>query len=374
MANHLESSGYFSTALAELTQTVNFYRAIPTDPEQLATQLSPLLPDPAQVQIFKPLLTDIATFATRAQSIDLDLSAAVNGSPYLSPDAHRFLADARLIGLIPLDIVTKLRHHPIISIGASVAASTLDLLVSQGAENITLVDGGILEPSNMPRMPQGDYRDNGQPKVEVVARNLRARNPFLNLTLHRGRALADDTINLDEGDITFSQLLSGLHDPIIIEAIDHPNTKIGLRRWLRQNLPHALLMMPTDVGLYPFVSVEQGDKEPLFNQPDFDTGKDTSNNPLAAVYAIVNSDFPADHQAQFLSITAKMMTSWSQTPMSARESAVIATKLALHFLRDGQIKPGNYHIEDLPHTLMPYSKSDLRIIASVASQLFVPSS
>ena len=68
-------------------------------------------------------------------------------------------------------------------LGAPAAAA----LAASGAVRLGLIDGDVVEPSNLPRQPLYGTGDLGERKVDVAARRLRARHPDLQIEARHAR-------------------------------------------------------------------------------------------------------------------------------------------------------------------------------------------
>ncbi len=377
----------YLTAKKEATDLIHQLSFIPQSVNELATLcLTRINPEDHGVSqnnfaaMMHPLLTDIATLSTKAKQLDpiekvyVHTPTSKHTYEYVTKEVHQFLTHSRFLGIVPFNTLNKLKDQPILSIGASVGASTLDQLVSAGAENSTLIDDGFLEPSNQPRMPIGNIIHNGQSKIKTVLEQQYARNPFGNYKAIAGRIVPTAEDKQTPQDIAFDEVING--NEVIIEAIDSVAIKIKLRQYLRTYHPNTPLFMPTDVGINPYVSVEQGAANPLFNQPIFEDPNainfllDHQEAGLSAVYHMVESHFPHEHVAEFVAIRLGLINFWSQIPSSARESGAMTTLLLLKYLQDGKIESKNYTNLNLPETLMPYSSIDQQNISTIARSLF----
>jgi hypothetical protein len=107
----------------------------------------------------------------------------------VGPDLWWLLMISRCLGLIPLAVLEKLRRLKIRTFGASVAASTLELLASLGAEDISCLDAGLIDPTNIPRLPMADVFSIGQPKAQALVERLSRRNPYGRFQAGVGRAV-----------------------------------------------------------------------------------------------------------------------------------------------------------------------------------------
>jgi molybdopterin-synthase adenylyltransferase len=72
-------------------------------------------------------------------------------------------------------------------------------LASAGVRRLTLVDGDVVEASNLPRQPWYRTEDVGRPKVQVAAERLRRAFPALEVTAVREHARPDTVDGLLRG-------------------------------------------------------------------------------------------------------------------------------------------------------------------------------
>lgn len=131
----------------------------------------------------------------------------------LSPDYSRQIAlkDVGAAGQ------ARLRGSRVLVIGAGgLGVPVLSYLAGAGVGTIGIVDGDVLEASNLHRQPLYALADIGRPKAELAAARLRALNPEIDVRVHAER--------LDGGNV--SQLLDG-HD-VAIDCSDNFATKFLL--------------------------------------------------------------------------------------------------------------------------------------------------
>ena len=111
----------------------------------------------------------------------------------------------------------KLRQSRVLVIGAGgLGVPVLSYLAGAGVGTIGIVDGDVLDASNLHRQPLYALGDTGKPKAELAAARLRALNPEVNVRVHAAR--------LDAGNA--SQLL-GDYD-LAIDCSDNFATKFLL--------------------------------------------------------------------------------------------------------------------------------------------------
>ena len=91
----------------------------------------------------------------------------------------------------------KLKQARILVIGAGgLASPLLKYLCSTGVGNIGLMDGDVVEDSNLQRQIMYDECDKGQYKVEVSARKLKEQNPNIRIDLFNFKLTRDNAIEL----------------------------------------------------------------------------------------------------------------------------------------------------------------------------------
>ncbi|MGZ2371178.1 HesA/MoeB/ThiF family protein [Ancylomarina sp. YFZ004] len=92
---------------------------------------------------------------------------------------------------------TKLKHARVLVIGAGgLASPILKYLCSTGVGCLGLMDGDVVEISNLQRQIMYDDSDKGQYKVEVSARKLEEQNPDINIDCFNFRLTANNAIHL----------------------------------------------------------------------------------------------------------------------------------------------------------------------------------
>jgi hypothetical protein len=279
----------------------------------------------------------------------------------IGPEAKKILNESRILGLIPLEAIEKLRNLNIVVIGASVAASTIELLVSLGAENITFVDPGELTISGEGKLPTdlADFRKTGNNKALELKNACLKRNPHGNFEAINARVTLEK--QAPEGYISIYDLL--INADLVIEVIDDPNVKFGLRPIMANDYPNIPLMGLADLGAgYGTAWFEKAND--AFNQiinnerlgqiinglRDALKNNDPNFRQLLhrAVFEIVREDFPPDHALIFLLNALGILTDWPQTGIAARQSSAIASMLILQWLHTGKYEAENIHADGMP--------------------------
>lgn len=301
---------------------------------------------------------------------------------YLGPNEHRLLQKTRLLGLVPFDAVDKLRTARVVSIGASVAASTLDLLASLGAEEIAFYDSGTLDPADIAKSPasMGGYRSVGRSKADLLMGILRDRNPYGNYLGVPGNILLPGE-NGGELDISLETAIFGAD--IVLEVVDSARHKVGVRDYMRLNKPNTPLVYIADAGSSPFAGIEIPGEGNIFNQFLGEIQKDDLreragrvNNPiypLGSIYEMVEKDLPFDHELELLYIALGNIPYLSQTPTSARASSEIAAKLILLYLQGEDIAGRNFHSYDAPTTLIKgFDQKRIDTLKTIMDRIMLP--
>lgn len=113
-----------------------------------------------------------------------------------------------------MEAQSKLKNARILVIGAGgLAAPILKYLCSTGIGCIGLMDGDIVEVSNLQRQIMYDECDKGQFKVEVSARKLKEQNPSISIDYFNYRLTSENAVDL------FQQY------DLIIDACDNFETR-----------------------------------------------------------------------------------------------------------------------------------------------------
>ena len=357
------------------------------------------------------ILSETAAFAAALVSPDfsneqlernarwIHLPSSARVFKYVGVGAHRLLAFSRLLGLIRFDTVQRLRTARVRSMGASVAASTLDLLVALGSEDIAFADPGVLETSNLPRMPggMGSVAALGRPKAIVLAELLYARNPYgtyraivAPLTVSGGPAEARvpkkgarprqsppmsalglenrGARNSDEppaghrsespASMELDEFLSDAD--MVLEVVDQVDLKVVARERMAKIGPHVPLLFLTDAGSDPSAGMELGIHGTVFGQRMGSEERAQLRarsragrfDFCAAEYALVRGHVPLEAALQLMFAGLGVIPFWSQTPISARESAALGTKLWLERALLKSDTPQVVHLGDAPTSLL----------------------
>ncbi len=302
---------------------------------------------------------------------------------YVGPHAHRLLAKTRLLGLVPFRAVEALRRMRIRGMGASVAASTYDVLVALGAEDLVFADAARLDPSNASRMPGGvgDFRHCGSAKAHVLARMLQGRNPYARISGIVGRVVPPSS-PAGPDDISFDDFVRDAD--IVVEVVDDPAAKIHARRRLDQAFPGKLLGFIADLGSDPFSAIERpSDKnyfhqnltaaelERMFHIGDARTADEARHEAVCAVFRMVDADMPPDFTLEFLLAGLAVVPYWSQTPMAARESGAIFAKLLTLQAQGIDVTGKNVHAAGAPVTLSTGMRpEDVATLQRVCREVF----
>lgn len=245
------------------------------------------------------------------------------------------LSISRCIGLIPLQLLLSLKDSKIKVIGASVAAMTMDLLVSLGAENIACVDPGRIDPSNSPRLPQGGYALWGDPKSSAVLQTLQRRNPYGKYECKAARIITSEhqhqrksDVRLRKSDVFLPTFLQG--GDVIIEVVDDIALKRSIHEQVTRLFPKTPLIFIADLGNRPIVKIV---RQPLVSE---------KLSAVQATYAMVEDYLPAEHALQFVSACVGLLPFWAQTPIASRSSAALAVSALLQALGHSHDLPGLY--------------------------------
>ena len=151
-----------------------------------------------------------------------------------------------------------------------------EALVRSGIGAIDVVDGDVVEPSNINRQSVASAAAIGRPKVEVMAERLREINPAVAVSARQARFCA-------ETEASFAEAMKGCG--CVVDAIDSLEDKRRLARLCEQlgvfmvsSMGAALRVDPTLVRTAPFSKVS-GDPlaramRRLFRQDDKGTVPD----------------------------------------------------------------------------------------------------
>lgn len=93
----------------------------------------------------------------------------------------------------------KLQASHVLVIGAGgLGVPVLSYLTGAGVGTLTIVDGDLLEASNLHRQPMYSFSDIGKPKAQLAAARLLALNPEIQVRVRVGRFDADNALQLLE--------------------------------------------------------------------------------------------------------------------------------------------------------------------------------
>ena len=123
--------------------------------------------------------------------------AASGGVPPLPPPDY-----SRQIALPEVGIAgqAKLAAASVLVVGAGgLGVPVLQYLAAAGVGRLGILDGDVVEASNLHRQPLYGPADVGQPKAEVAARRLQALNPAVRVDVHAERAEASNVDALVAG-------------------------------------------------------------------------------------------------------------------------------------------------------------------------------
>ena len=248
---------------------------------------------------------------------------------YVSGEVHDVLIWSRCLGLIPLGVLKKLKGAKIVSVGASAAMGTLDMLGALGVRNIDVVDFDEQSGSKTPLYPGGSVWNIGRKKAQVAVEGLYLRNPDGKYRWFGGMAVkgVDESGTLPQ--ITFDELIPK-STKVVVEAVDASWVKDQLRVWMRrQGWEQALLVMPADVS-WPYVGFENLVTGYGYNQRiRAEYRKQMSQGPkqklevMRDVWLMIEKDFGIDHQVEFILAALEVIPFWTQHPIASRETAGI---------------------------------------------------
>lgn len=247
---------------------------------------------------------------------------------YVGAELAWLLTVSRCLGLIPYQSLRKLRTSKIRVLGASVAASTVDLLASLGAEDIVCADAGLIDPTNIPRLPMADLWNVGEPKSLELVRRLRRRHPYGSF-----RAVAEN--------LTPATVDAFLADAdVIIEVIDNIPMKSYVQTVALGKKPGTPLIFIADLANQPVVKVVRADSSGHVETPfgrvwtheerEILEGVQTDPRLIPkAAYLMVKESLPPEQELQFSFNVQGIMPFWSQTPIASRMSAAQAAMAVL---------------------------------------------
>ncbi len=258
----------------------------------------------------------------------------------VGPELQWLLTVSRCLGLIRLETLRRLRQTKIRVLGASVAAASVDLLASLGCEDISCVDPGLIELSNLPRLPMAQVHNVGCPKSAVLAQHLLRRHPYGKFQAVVGRAVQSLT-EREVADVPIEQFLRDAD--VILEVVDDIQTKTYVQTVALQKKPDTPLIFIADLGVKPVVKVVKTDKESKITRPFgrrwtaserkvLDAAVTDSTKTAQAAYLMIKEDLPAEQALQFLLSCVGVMPFWSQTPVASRQSSALAALAILEEL------------------------------------------
>lgn len=245
------------------------------------------------------------------------------------------LSISRCLGLISLKTLRMLKETRCVVAGASVAAMTVDLLVSLGCQSIYCVDPGVVEPSNTPRLPHGNAQDWGASKAELLQQQLLRRNPYGDYSCQQAKIITTEQERTEKSDVLLEEFLADAD--VLIEVVDQVEFKVFIHEYVLQKKPNVPLLFIADLGNEPIVKVLKGSDQGKLRQP---FGQDWSIEKLnlntltqqQLAYVIVKDELPAEHALQFITSCVGILPFWSQTPIASRMSAALATTALLQTL------------------------------------------
>jgi len=305
---------------------------------------------------------------------------------YMGREASGVLRMARLVGLIPFEVIRQLKIEHIVCAGSSAAARTIDLLVALGAENISVWDSGIVSPAKSGLYPgfMGSIEAVGMYKTAALKVQVAGRNPDGMFEFHIG-IVKPDGAELGTDDVSYSGFVK--RATLILEVVDDPWTKTGLRNWLAVNCPNLPVVFLADLGNESIAGIEIPGREEHFHQElssveltrmgELPAEISRLDKPavmkeaLQAVWRMVKKELPPAHALQFVFFLLGMSSAWSQTPIAGVESSVIATKLILSHLMRRNVSERNYNSGGVPSTLVPeFTKEQEVTLGRIIEQMF----
>jgi tRNA A37 threonylcarbamoyladenosine dehydratase len=124
----------------------------------------------------------------------------------------------RLITLVGEDNLKKLQKVNILLVGVGgVGGYVFEALIRSGIQNITIIDGDVIEKSNLNRQIITNQNNIGLPKVEVAKKRGLEINPNLNI----------DAKYLFINEDNFNKILDKKYD-YVVDACDDLNVKLLL--------------------------------------------------------------------------------------------------------------------------------------------------
>ena len=252
------------------------------------------------------------------------------------------LSISRCLGLIPLKTLRKLRETRCAVAGASVAAMTVDLLVSLGCQSIDCVDLGYVEPSNTPRLPYGNVQDWGAAKATLLQQQMLRRNPYGEYHCHRAKIITAEQERTANSDVLFEHFLEDVD--VLIEVVDDVQCKVFIHEYVLQKKTELPLLFIADLGNEPVAKVLHGAGRGKLSQPFGREWSKQEREALASLtqqqvaYLTVKDELPAEHALQFITACVGILPFWSQTPIASRMSAAVATTALLQTMSEKPVK------------------------------------
>jgi len=311
----------------------------------------------------------------------------------LCPDQETLqtLEMIRLFGLVPFEVVTKLRNAQIVSVGASVASGVVTALQRMGAENITVFDSGQPRPTTHTRMAgsMANLAHLGDNKAQLLVQSLIAVNPYGDF-----KAIPADLEMMD------SALQSALENAdLCIEVVDSPTAKIRIREFIRRFLPNLPILFIVDSGSNsPTVTLELSDNNQFgqgLSQTDLEmmNGQLTASeleatildNPslqllatipdkVGAILNMVGDQIPPEHLLQVaLSYgnpqTPPLYLGLAQTPIASMTSGSMGAQLFGLFLAEHKITDKTFTPNTLPQSYYDFDETDRATIQQIFEAL-----
>ncbi len=125
--------------------------------------------------------------------------------------------------------VARLQNASVLIVGlGGVGAYAAEMVCRAGVGHMTIVDGDVVDPTNLNRQLPALHSTLGQPKAEVMAARLRDINPALDL----------DARHLFIRDELTDHILDAHHYDYVVDAIDSLSPKVNLAlKCLERKIP-----------------------------------------------------------------------------------------------------------------------------------------
>lgn len=304
----------------------------------------------------------------------------------IGPEAYFLLVvKSRQLGLIPFSAIEQLQKLKIRCAGASAVVNLLELLACLGAQDVRWWDAGMSAPSNLGRLGKvGDVRLLGGGKASSLQTTLHHFNPYASYVGTQGKVVQELDPESKTQDISYKDFISDAD--LVIEVVDNAASKIALRFYIRDNKKEVKVVYLADVSK-AFVRLEettignhfgQGIPEQFFTDllKDFQALNELPESPekserlgklnLHAVVHMLLKNFPPEHQMQFLYIATGLIPFWSQTSISARESAATGARLILQMLLNLDVVNKTQTSDTISQSLVPnYTPQQLQTLGEV---------